>query len=514
MSLLLALAMSAAAATPALSCLEATDALAGSSPYHWLPGRIDGERLAGPDALATLRRIRGNAVITVVGGTWRDADFRGRNFRNICFVDTDLSGSDWRGVDARGIGFIDSDLTGARMQGARMRRILLNRTKLENVRASAADWSRGRFIGHWNGPMSDLDLSRANLRQFEFRCGILEYEACFSSQVSMRSADLSGARLDSLWERPDLAGARIDGTAVGFRQLQGLTAAELRGPVLLRGGDATVSLKPSELTIVARAIRPEVATAPGESPSFDCARARTRVEQMICARDAHSLQADDRDLAILYRRARAADPRIVAAQRIWLAERDRCPDAACVEQAYIRRHGRLLGGLGRPRWFRPGIRAMFVAEPVVFANGFRRTSLYRRLVPAIVGAAASKVAIRVNPDGTIRAYGEAIGGNAHMCGLSGESLRFDRATGWFSGPWSPTYGGPPDRNAPPMRVLRLEGERAEVFRNGQQVWDEDPVESRHNDYVLCGARAGFQDMIRVPTQPAAVDRMLAEHEGW
>jgi hypothetical protein len=134
-------------------------------------------------------------------------------------------------------------------------------------------------------------------------------------------------------------------------------------------------------------------------------------------------------------------------------------------------------------------------------------------VPAIVGAASSKVAIRVNPDGTIRAVGEAIGGNAHMCGLSGEGLRFDRATGWFSGPWSPIFDGPPDRNAPPMRVLRFEDERAEVFRNGQQPWERDPVESRYSDYARCGARAGFENMIRVPVQPAAVDRMFAELEG-
>ena len=79
-------------------------------------------------------------------------------------------------------------------------------------------------------------------------------------------------------------------------------------------------------------------------PSFDCRRARTPVEQAICA--VPELAARDREMASLYERALFTDPaRSRAAeesQAAWRSARDSCaraapaPDAlsACIEQAY------------------------------------------------------------------------------------------------------------------------------------------------------------------------------------
>jgi len=73
--------------------------------------------------------------------------------------------------------------------------------------------------------------------------------------------------------------------------------------------------------------------------SFDCAKASTAIEKMICS-DAELSDLDGR-LAQGYRSAleRAASPDAAkAAQRAWLtAERNRCADVACLKAAYRRR---------------------------------------------------------------------------------------------------------------------------------------------------------------------------------
>jgi WD40 repeat protein/uncharacterized protein YecT (DUF1311 family) len=83
---------------------------------------------------------------------------------------------------------------------------------------------------------------------------------------------------------------------------------------------------------------------PNAGPSFDCARAATAVERLICA-DA-GLSALDVDLAKAYRGAAAARAgesreRLVRDQRAWIAARGRCTAAAdvraCVETAFRQR---------------------------------------------------------------------------------------------------------------------------------------------------------------------------------
>lgn len=73
------------------------------------------------------------------------------------------------------------------------------------------------------------------------------------------------------------------------------------------------------------------------SPSYNCRRARSRVEKLICGSE--PLAALDREMAALFYGivAEADSATVSAVQRSrddFLARRDRCPDAACVTEVY------------------------------------------------------------------------------------------------------------------------------------------------------------------------------------
>jgi uncharacterized protein YjbI with pentapeptide repeats len=449
-------------------------------------------------------------LITVVGGSFANADFRGARLHNICFVESDLKGSDWRGARAAGVGFVRGDLAGAKLAGARMPGVFLDRVNLEHVNAQGADWSGGRFQGHWSPSLTGLELDRANLRGFAFRCGIMEEDRCNSgTPLRVAGADLTGASLLGWRHGFQAQGARLDRTEVDFRQLRHLAAGTFAGPLILRGGEARVEIGRRDLAAIVAAELPEEEagwSAPVR-PSFACAAARTVSERMICDEPNSHLRRLDLAMAPAYRRALRADPGVRAGQRAWLAARESCADANCVARAYLLQTELLEAKRGPPSWLRPGARLIFAAEPVRYSGPFRATALYRRIAPAIAEASESRIVVTANADGTIDARGDAVGGNAHACGLTGDGLRFDPATGWFSGPWSPGLDEPADPNAPPMRVLRFEGERATVFREGHLPGEDDPYDRRYSDYATCGARAGFTEMVRMPLPRAAIDRL-------
>jgi uncharacterized protein len=67
--------------------------------------------------------------------------------------------------------------------------------------------------------------------------------------------------------------------------------------------------------------------------SFDCAKAGTPVERMICADPGVSTL--DQRLAEAYKSASARDPHVKETQRDWLAgTRNRCGTTACLSEAY------------------------------------------------------------------------------------------------------------------------------------------------------------------------------------
>lgn len=80
-----------------------------------------------------------------------------------------------------------------------------------------------------------------------------------------------------------------------------------------------------------------------QAASFDCAQAKSEVEKLICTTEAVSA-LDDR-VAAAYKKALqvVSDPAVIKAEQVtWLREqRNRCTDAACLQQAYENRRGQL-----------------------------------------------------------------------------------------------------------------------------------------------------------------------------
>lgn len=94
-----------------------------------------------------------------------------------------------------------------------------------------------------------------------------------------------------------------------------------------------------------------------EGPTFDCAKAESSAEKLICAEP--ELAALDRGLAARFAKALAvaqgldagakeAEDRLRATQRGWISGRDECwkePELrACVQTAYLRREAELVAG--------------------------------------------------------------------------------------------------------------------------------------------------------------------------
>lgn len=79
---------------------------------------------------------------------------------------------------------------------------------------------------------------------------------------------------------------------------------------------------------------------PAYAASFDCSKAQTKVEKLICA-DAELSKLDE-DLAAAYTNALKEDGKAASvrrAQKQWVKERNGCVDAACVKNAYQSRAG-------------------------------------------------------------------------------------------------------------------------------------------------------------------------------
>ncbi|MBK1632229.1 hypothetical protein CKO31_16080 [Thiohalocapsa halophila] len=90
-----------------------------------------------------------------------------------------------------------------------------------------------------------------------------------------------------------------------------------------------------------------LAAASVGAASFDCTQASTRVEKLICA-DAELSRLDSK-LGAVYEDARqnTRDPKaLLAAQRGWLAQRNRCDDSDCLAERYRQRIAALGGDAG------------------------------------------------------------------------------------------------------------------------------------------------------------------------
>lgn len=79
-------------------------------------------------------------------------------------------------------------------------------------------------------------------------------------------------------------------------------------------------------------------TASVQAASFDCAKAQTRVEKLIC--DSPKLSKLDEEMAVIYGKAQLRSPvtsDLKKEQLLWVSARNLCPDTECVQDAYVKR---------------------------------------------------------------------------------------------------------------------------------------------------------------------------------
>lgn len=368
------------------------------------------------------------------------------------------------------------DFSGLDLRGARLQRICFLGTKLAGSRMRGADLTGSAFV--------DADLSGADLRETRMR-RILLRNAVLKNVDAQRSI-LAGGRLDGGWWEGSVAGFRLDSSDLtGFRFDCGITLDDGcpidGGRVTLRGAILRDSNLFTYVDVTgARIDRTRI--SPGELPDLRAAVVEGPVI-VIGGGEEVSLSPDEyRSLLPHFREPPETEP---------LTDQggERLADAA------------------------PGAAFYFAELPDTFADSFRAHPLYRRLLPALVGASWSRVTVEVNADGTVDASGEAIGANAHSCSLGAKGLRFDPATGWYSGSQEAREDDAAPWRGKPMPVLRFRGDRAEVWRMGRSGGGEREGDPRDSDFASCGARAGFSSMIRVPLSSAQAERLLEPRSG-
>ncbi|HWT15210.1 MAG TPA: lysozyme inhibitor LprI family protein, partial [Patescibacteria group bacterium] len=151
--------------------------------------------------------------------------------------------------------------------------------------------------------------------------------------------------------------------------------------------------------------------ASARAASFDCAKATTTVEQLVCTNPALS-DLDD-DLAATYRQATSlaspgdAEPK--QSQRTWLKRRNACSDADCVAAAYQARIAELEDAIGQD-----------LNAEAIAGTYTRRDNDYSD------DGEPSEITVRALPDGRVAIDGEALwignadAGNVHTGTLEGD----------------------------------------------------------------------------------------------
>ncbi len=461
----------------------------------------DGAKITSPEQLAGYSQAAGDKTILIEGGNFSGWDFTGVELSNICFVESDLSRSDWTGVKAPGLGFIKSNMEAAGMIGARMPDILIRSSSFARVDAKAANWTSGKLDGGWDGDVQGLNIDAADLTGFKFDCGITVSDGCPINRngISARGTKLAFADLSSFgFYDANLIGAVLNQTVISPRQLTDFKDARNMGAVFLSGGDEKVMVLPETWAVL---MASALSAEENDVPSFDCDKARTDIEKEICGEYNSALRQYDRQVAALYKAARKQGGGVKASQKAWLKNRNACGTneypTDCLRKSYDQRVGQLIGLMGEPDWLRPGEEALFLQEVLPLTDDIKQSQSYAQLIPILAGAARSSILIKRSLDGSLEAAGDAIGANAHICGLGVKGLRFDRTTGWYS------IAEAKDgviRNFP---VLRYHDGRIEIYKGGKFLGDDD---SPAMNYVSCGARASFPPMVRMDGSAELLDR--------
>lgn len=464
------------------------------------PLEIDGGQIQNLAAFVQLTARRAQGVTIIKGGDFSDWDFGATRLAGICFEESDLAGASFAGASAPGVGFVKTDLTGANMAGARMPGILFRNAGLKQVTAKGADFSRGHFDGGWfEGSVEGWDLDGANLTGFTFECGITVPDGCpvyqGGAKMTAKGADFTNATLDGFaLHDVELSGARLDQTIIGPRQLPYLAKADFRGAIVLRGGGSDVSLAGEDVyKLLSENIRQKAAAA---RPSFDCAKASSKVEREICGEYASDLRSADRDIAILFKRANGMDAGVRSGQRAWLEQRNLCGvaeyPADCIRESYSNRKGQLLGLLGEQDWLARGEAALFIDDVLPLPATFVQSDLFAKIAPALVGASMTEILIERGGDGIYAIKGSAVGANAHLCSIYASHLYFDKESGWYV----------PVSDGAAIPIFRIFDDRLEVFAGGKPDYEKYP---EAGDFMSCGMRASFSETIRAKISDALIE---------
>jgi len=367
------------------------------------------------------------------------------------------------------------DFSRADLRGARLANTCFLGTRLGESDWRGADASGSAFVG---ADLTGANFAGALLPRVLFRNAVLK-------DVAGDGAVLAGGRLDGGWFEGNVEGLRLDrANLTGFRFECGGMLDD--GCPVYQGGDM-MSLRSANLTGANL-----YAFAEYEGARIN--RTQTGPDQLSSLRSAHIegpilVTGGESDIVVTPTEFREL-----------LAHLEDKPPG---EEAAIEKTA------GRPLQAAPGATLYFADHLDGFRDSLRAHRLYRKLLPALIGSASARVAVTVNRDGTIDAYGEAWGANGHSCSLAGERLRFDRATGWYVGATAASADDPPAWRGKPMPVLRFHGATAEVWQMGHSSYGAEEGDPRSSDFASCGVRAAFSPMIRAPLSTAEARRRLA-----
>ena len=457
---------------------------------------IDGRNFGTAAELAAALADAGAHAVVIAGGNFSGEDMRAiaPYLSGGCMTHAELEHTNWSGVEIPDVRFVASDLSDADMRGAQMPRAIFHGVALTRAKLAAAQMPQAQFIAAFvNTDMEGANFAGADLTGSRFTCGITVDQWCMNSyDASFAGADLSEADLSSfgIWDEEMMRGARFDSTMVAPRSLRYLTQAALEGPVILKAeyGDvvaedpetpppSTATITPQEMRALIVSTRSETADA----ASFDCTRAASTAEKLICGEWAMDLRDLDRDLAALYAEARAAGKVTVASQRAWLATRNRCSDEDCLRDSYAGRMDALFAALGDRLVLAPDQRVTYRENVLPLPDAMRDTPLYARILPVLAQASSMHITLTGMEDGSAGAEGFALGANAHMCNMEVYGATFDPANGWYS---AEAEDG---TRVPLFRVWR---ERL-LLRYSGNLGD---TPSEASNFIACGARASFGNL--------------------
>lgn len=454
---------------------------------------IDARETASVSDLVWQVKQSGAQAVAITGAQLYGADMRvlAPYLGGGCIVDSTLKDTNWIDVSIPDLRIVRTDL-----EGANFIRATLPRVRFEGAALAGADFSdarlvKARFVGAYGQfSLGNASFARADLSGVVFECGITVDAWCVDGyEARFPGARLTGADIASfgIWDDAMLNGAILDHTAVNPRSLRYLESATLAGPLILRADlyelqeDGTA---PAEAVIEPAEFR-QLVTAnasfnPGK-PSFDCARAATTVEKLICGEYAGYLRSRDRDMAQLYAEARRAGKVTATSQKQWLAQRDRCTDEECVDKSYAARMDQIFAAMGPGAGLAPDQSVTYYQDVLPLPSSMRGSELYERILPVLTDASWQYIKLTGMEDGSISAEGFALGANAHTCDLAVDSARWNAKTGWYS-------ARADDGTLVPL--FRIWGERLLMRYSGNSGDTPDEAQS----FISCGMRASFIDL--------------------